>query len=678
MTPAPMTNRLIGATYTAYLGSALHHHHAHLMNPTLSTSLERPKRSRDGALAMNQSRTIPAEGREFEIRAATWAVVVVATAWTWFLVTKSWYRADDFLDLNTARQDGLNWHYLSLSLFGHFIPGFRLFYWILAVPLGSDYRWVEVFAVALFALSAWLFAQCCFRLFGARWGVVLATAFFGTSLLLTPSVLWFASLLETLPAIATSLGCVYAFLRWRRSSRIGWIFLIAASFSIGLSFYEIMLVFPIVLVVLELLFLGAASTIQGNVRAVVRQWPVWLALLIPGVAYGWYYLANGYSSGSPSPTVSVALGTFLVAWLQAIGPSLFGYSVLLRPPPSLAIVFVGQLIIGLGIVVALYHDLTRTVRALIFVAVCFVAYLTPIAFTRAGSYGTGVGRDYLYLTPFIWLLPLSALLAWYGVSTEAAPRGVKHGRSVPPVRRTAVGVTVGVGVIIVLSVNGQWSLTQSYGQSSRAVRSVAGNFSAGVARLDGRHADYYVYDAKLPQDSMPLPLIIPYDLLSNTIGPMSGPVAFSGNVRSSTSGYVVLPDGRLVPGTLRGRTNPSSTQLGAPTGSFCVPSHTNGVRATFSLNPGLPFSLWMIGIESLSGGPGQLSVTPVTETGSALPPELVDAVPGHASYLWLPPTSVSKVIVAFSAGGPFCGKLTIGTPSPDPAAARAKPPAEAK
>ena len=601
-------------------------------------------------------------GARITVRAVALGVVGVTSLWMLLLVSKTWYLADDFLDLNQARQQGLTWHYLAESVFGHFIPGFRLFYWILAVPLSSDYRWVEAFTVVLFALALWLFAETAFLLFGQRLGVVYATAAFGCSLLLTPSLLWFASLLETLPTAAASLGCFYFYLRWNESRQAGWLVAMGVAFCAGLSFYEIMLVLPVALALVEVIFLRTTSEHRSPAWLLWRQWPGLVVLGIPSLLYLWYDTSQHYLSGSPSPSAGVAAGTYIVAWFESIGPTFFGHSVFDQPPPSLWVVAAGQLVFVVAVGAALVRDARRTLRTLLFLFLSYVAYLAPMALTRAGSFGTGIGRDFLYLTPYAWLLPLCALFAWYPLEARAEVGRAKRRRLLPPVMR---GVGVGlVAVLLAATVAGQWSQMDLVGAPHRSVRTVETNYVASVERLNAHHVRYFVYDTKLPSDLMVEPLIVPYDLLSQTVGPMAPPVTYSTSVSNRLPGYVVLPDGRLVRGSLSPYAILTSDQTVLREGTFCMPSRQTAVNLTIDVSPVLPSALWELGLASVSGGLGTTPVTVQTDSGS------VDTLPalfvrsGDAAYMSLSPTSVSKIIIQLPPGGRFCGEMAIGVPKP--------------
>src|SRR3954452_16811976 len=132
----------------------------------------------------------------------------------------SYFVTDDWLHIAIAHDavtgSGLAMDYLQRVVFIHYAPGHRLAYYLLGKFAPLDWGAALTAMLVLFAGSLAVFHRICTRLFGSRPGNLVLLGLFGTSVLLAPTVLWFADGLHKSPSSLASLIALDAYLTYRR------------------------------------------------------------------------------------------------------------------------------------------------------------------------------------------------------------------------------------------------------------------------------------------------------------------------------------------------------------------------------------------------------------------------------------------------------------------------------
>ena len=618
--------------------------------------------------------TTRAGARRFFVLCGT--AVVLCTAWMTLIVSRGYFFVDDYINMRQARATPFGWHYLSMGVFGHLLPGYRFTYMVLGVTLPYNYGAAATLMVMLFASTLVLFAVVGHELVGPRLAIPVLTGWLGFSVLIGPTMLWFASFIETLPAMAATLTCLWCFLRREATGRNRYLFLLIPAFCVGLSFYEIVLLVPFVLVLLCVLFVDAGQGIPGIVAKMLARWPVWVSLGVPAVIYLGYYETHHYSSGTPTLAASVGIGSYLVMWFEAVAPSFYGHSSYygngsyLGVPPSIATMAAGQLVAVAVVVVTWFRSWQRTVRSLLFFAVATCAYFAPVVLMRAGLSGTAVGRDYLYLTPVAWLFPLSILLAWHplarstslGSSTSRRPQHRSH--------RATTGWRAMAGLLVVLlalglGARGQWGQFSAFGPYTQRMKVVAGNFVRSADELRGKGTPFFVYDTPLDQAALAFDhKFYPYDLMSQTVGQMRPWVAFSGAASMTTAAYAAVDDGTLVPSRFVAHAVVSSPEVDVVHGRFCLAERTVVTQVAFAVDPRLPKAFWTVQTSVTSGGQASAQMGVGSLAGSIAYPAPLALRVGQVFNTALGETSISKIYLNIRPGASFCGSIAVGQPTP--------------
>ena len=313
----------------------------------------------------------------------------------------SYFVTDDWLHIAIAHDaltgGGLDMSYLQRVVFIHYAPGHRLAYYLLGKFAPLDWSAALAAMLALFAGSLAMFHRICTRLFGSRPGNLVLLGLFGTSVLLAPTVLWFADGLHKFPSILASLIAIDAYLTYRREGSRRALALCVAMVALGSLFYVKVLLVPLYLLLMGALFLGG----PGSRRS-------WLAFAPVYAIYGLNYVLNYADTGSAPPSLDL-LGKYLwTAWFRGVTPALAGVNVGIdaRGGEVLYAVFAQLLLVAL---IALSVWRRRSAwRAWAFWGVAFAANATVVGMGRLGSLGfKQVGSQLRYDTEMTWLLPLA-------------------------------------------------------------------------------------------------------------------------------------------------------------------------------------------------------------------------------------------------------------------------------
>jgi hypothetical protein len=589
-------------------------------------------------------------------------VVVLLMGWTAWVVQQGYFYADDYLNFRTAQLDGLTWRYVTSSLFGHFVIGYRIVDWFFATQAPYDFALASVVMVLGVGALLWCFSRVLVQLIGPRPAVSVLTGAVGTSMLLTPMLVWWAAYLDTVGQITFTLVALWCFLRFDATRRWPYVVGILAACTLGLGFYETLLLAPVFAVVLCLVHLDRERPLVERLRRLLGRWPAWVAYALPCGLYLAYDLKGGYQTGSPPSSLATKLDAFKVAWFKGIGPTFVGIDTCYRTMlahPWLS-VLAGQAVFVLAVVLSWRRDQQRTLRALLLLAVAFALYFGPQAFVRVGTFGPAVGVNYLYLTSFAWILPLCAALAWF-----PAPSPESVAASPPRASGRAVRVMVALAVAwFALAIHGQWAQARSLGTNERQMRAFVANMGADAAAATAAHPEAYVFDTTLPEWLAPS-AFYPWNLLSESVAGQLPSLRFSSTPQRPTSAsYQAASDGHLVRATFDAATGVRSAAVVVTKGSFCLPGHLVPVSVEFRTTRTLPSGSWMVLLRALSGSVGTVWVSVGSPRGAlragAGPLTLPEGT--QVSEAMLPQKRLDRVVVTFSGGAAFCGHLAVGRP----------------
>lgn len=387
------------------------------------------------------------------------------------LVRGGWF-ADDLFNAAVVHGKPLNWTFMSRDFFGHFLPLAQVPLWIAGHLLLHHTTVVLAELVMLLTCSA-LLVEILFRLVGPRRLLVYSVALtYVTTPLTLPSVLWWASAFEQVPAHFCTLLAILFQLQWLRSRRPVVLAGLAVATAVGICFWDGVNLLIVWLPVLTLTV--SSGSLTQRLRAVVSCWPAWIALLVPLILYQYLYSMSKH--GSPTtPHLGMLLRLIGVAWAQGFVPGLaggplawrysgYGYFAVAAAPSWFV---VASEIAFIWLVVATVRRSRQAWYAWGLVVAAILPALALVALGRLGLLGTAIGRDYRYLS----LSTIPALLGVAVAVAKAWPVGsLSAGRMSLALRRqqglglAAVGVVAILGVISAVRYDVAWDKlpTDSY------------------------------------------------------------------------------------------------------------------------------------------------------------------------------------------------------------------------
>lgn len=461
---------------------------------------------RSPAVAPVEPAAAPSSSRpDRAVRAATWALPLLAGAWLVTLLSRGWFYSDDVYNLTEARSMGFGWTYLTRDLFGHVEPGFMALAWLVAVPGHAAYRWaVAETAVGFVAMVA--LAGAAARALGAsRRAALAAMALSATSAVWVQS-LWWASALNAVWGAAFALAFLWAHARWLDDHRARHLLVASAALAVSLSLQEGSIAFLWVAVGATLAW-SLPGSLRDRVRGLWDLRAAWLAYAVPVAACGvlWKVVGQGIGQGRPSPAVLAAAP--FVTLLTGFLPAQLGIS--LHHPGGAAPVVLAMLAVAAAVLVRWLRATGRQgwwPVAIVGGAVAIRGLLTT--FARFAILGWTVGSDQRYLPDLAWVAPVAFAVAW---SRRSAPTHTAPTPTRASARRGALGLVV-AGVAFGLL--GQITQAGAIGPSGAAAyrRTFTASYRAALAA----HPGASVLDVPAGPDLAPA-LLARFSLLSSSI-----------------------------------------------------------------------------------------------------------------------------------------------------------------
>ena len=240
------------------------------------------------------------------IRRVSGAVVACGTLWTVWLLIHSYYYVDDFLRLRDASRASLNWSYLSQSVFGHFVPGWRLAFFLLERLVPLNYAPVIVGCAVLQGLTLIGLYRLLTAVCGERWLVPLVLFWYAISPALLVTEYWFANALHVMPSIALAIFGVDGFVRFVKTGRRRTLLYSVPCACSGLMFYEkpvlTLMFMPALLVVVAISRFGLVGGVRRAGLAITRMWWLWPLYVVPmGIYFAYYFTHQYYARGPQTP-----------------------------------------------------------------------------------------------------------------------------------------------------------------------------------------------------------------------------------------------------------------------------------------------------------------------------------------------------------------------------------------
>jgi hypothetical protein len=563
-------------------------------------------------------------------------LIVAQLCWKAYLLSRFYFRQDDFLLLDRALSHGLNVNYLVSFSGGHLRPGGLVVFWL--VTRLSPYDWPLACIVTVAALGAAgvLLLRLLLILFGSRPAILIPLIVFLFTPLTLAGLSFWTTVTDWLPLQLTTLAATYSHIRYVRSGRVRHVVAAAAWLGAGLLFDVQGALVPLYLFALTSAYLEPGrwpTAAWRTLRSLRRAWTIYGVLI---AAYLVLFLIKlQTSSQQPINPRHVSSVLSLAATMLRVGfvPAAVGgpwhwfvpggdYGVAAETPVLTQVAWVlAALIVG----ASLWYR-RRALRSwLILAGWLLLADFAPVAISRLTELPASLlGADTYYLADSAPVLAVCVGLAFWPVIGEQDPYRVRRRRSMP----LAVSAFVLTGAFLAGSI---WSgVTYLSSTSSGRTRSYIDTARSALASA---RPGTVILSAPVPWYVMYAGFHGPVTQTSRVLGPLAPEHA---GIR-----FVTIPQGAVTNLTMfdsRGRLRPvldiGATSVRPARSRRCWPVRSAATRIPLSA---LVFRYaWIIRI-SYSGPattvqlelgravsdvvlpPGQREVdVPVTGAGSAV------------------------------------------------------------
>ena len=623
------------------------------------------------------------------------AVALAGSLYLAFLLRGSYYFVDDYLRLSEAGSATLGWKYLSSSVFGHLVPGWRLTFFILQRIFPFRYTPVVVFESVVQGITLIGLYRLLVVLHGVRWRNLVLLAMYAVSPIMLTTEFWFSNALHVLPSLCFTVLAADAFIRHvvtRRPSYLAFSVLCAVA---GLMFYEK----PAILLILLPLLILVISTERGTVgdglrhglRDVVGRWRTWLAYLVPVGTYFWYYLSHGYYLKAPRPSLAALATALWGAWERGLsifvigGPyrwKVYGIAAMERPVPSPLIIVLGQIAV-LALIYASVRGDRRAWRGWMLSLVIFGVSFFIVAWGRLWIVGPAIGEDLRYTSDVFLFFVLGISLAFTPV--QPALVNVVRGTSAskerdgpavmprltdtrPPRSRILL-----VSIIAVAYFIGVWINTGPYRSewTWSVPRVYWTNFFRDLHGMREGGRSFSLYNTAVPS-TVRLLQDYPGNLLDVTVAAIYPSLSYNdptkpmylvdlsnGHIRPAD--FASLGQGSLrLPGTLQFSAQPQVKE-----GAACFSATQQTI--SYKLPQLLPLGVYFLRLSYLANRSSQVRVLVHTDKGivPGTVPDPLSLPPDRTAILTtLTPAAISGLELQVSTPGGFClNELTLGLPA---------------
>jgi hypothetical protein len=370
-------------------------------------------------------------------------LIVGQLCWKAYLLSRFYFRQDDFLLLDRALTHGLSLNYLFSFSGGHLRPAGLVLFWL--VTRLSSYDWLLASALTIAALAAAgvLMLRLLLILFGRRPAILIPLIIFLFTPLTLAGLSFWTTVTDWLPLQLTVLAATYSHVRYVRSGRIGHVVAAAAWLGAGLLFDVQGALVPLVIFALT-----SAYLVPGRWLAAARQtlksfWRAWTIYGVLTAAYLVLFLVKLQTSSqqpiSPrhvSSVLSLAANMLRVGFVPAAvgGPWRWfvpggDYGFAAEIPVITQVTWVlAALIVG----ASLWYRRHALRSWLILAGWLLLADFGPVAIARLTELPASLlGADTYYLADSAPILAICAGLAFWPVIGEQDPYRVRRPRSGP-------------------------------------------------------------------------------------------------------------------------------------------------------------------------------------------------------------------------------------------------------
>jgi hypothetical protein len=393
---------------------------------------------------------------------AAFALIAAQLCWKAYLLSRFYFRQDDFLLLDRALTHGLSLNYLFSFSGGHLRPGGLVVFWLITRLSPYDWLLASILTVGALAAAGVLMLRLLLILFGRRPAILIPLVVFLFTPLALAGLSFWTTVTDWLPLQLTMLAAAYSHVRYVRSGRVGHVIGAACWLAAGLLFDVQGALVPLLLFALTSAYLVPGRWPAAARRALWRFRRAWTIYGVLTAAYLVLFLIKLQTSAQQpinpkhlSSVLSLAATMLRVGFVPAAlgGPwhwfvpgGDYGFA---AETPGLT---QGTWVLGALIVGASLWYRRHALRSwLILAGWLLLADFGPVAISRLTELPASLlGADTYYLADSAPVLAVCVGLAFWPVVGEQDPYRVRRPRSVPP----AVGALALTGVFLAGSI---WS-----------------------------------------------------------------------------------------------------------------------------------------------------------------------------------------------------------------------------
>lgn len=478
-------------------------------------------------------------------------VIFIETISVGLLVGHGDFLADDFINFDQAKQSALTWPYLSQSVFGHFIPLFRLTNFVIMRTFPFHYWVISLLISMIYAALLISMYRLITLLTGQSYWAVLMIGLLGTSLTFLPELLWWSNGLSSLVTAWLNIVVLSAFLRYQLDGRRIHAAVSVGAFTIGLGFFDSMSIVVLELLLFIVLFLSDSLRIQAMIIAITCRWRLLVAYLVPLAADLSYRYVNStrYSLPQP-PTLLISVRYIEIAWSQGfiLGTLGFLYPTRLLLDSKGLTIAVGQVMFAVLVISSIRRQ-RRSWRVWTFFIAIIAVIFEVTAYARAGAFGPNLGLDFDYFSFLPSLLIFSVVLAF----SPAALNQVFHSSQGPvasrlpskeptlPSGRTLTITIFLVSVYLITLVPSATYILRNSGEY--ASRQYFTNVGKSITDASRRHSPLFLFNGSVPYAVVPS-VFAPFNSYANSVGMLFPLIKINSGVGN---GYLISSSGVLVP-----------------------------------------------------------------------------------------------------------------------------------
>jgi hypothetical protein len=370
-------------------------------------------------------------------------LIVAQLCWKAYLLSRFYFRQDDFLLLDRALSRGLNLNYLFSFSGGHLRPGGLVVFWLVTRLTPYDWLLACIMTMAALAAAGILMLRLLLVLFGSRPAILIPLVIFLFTPLTLAGLSFWTTVTDWLPLQLTILAATYSHVRYVRSGRFGHVVTAAAWLGAGLLFDVQGALVPLVLFALTSAYLvpgGWLGAARRTLRCFRQAWTIYGVLTAAYLVI--FFIKLQTSSQQPinprhvSSVVSLAATMVRVGFVPVAvsGPWHWfvpggDYGVAAETPALTQVAWVlAALIVG----ASLWYRRHALRSWLILAGWLLLADFGPVAISRLTELPASLlGADTHYVADSAPVLAVCVGLAFWPVIGEQDPYRVRRPRSLP-------------------------------------------------------------------------------------------------------------------------------------------------------------------------------------------------------------------------------------------------------